>query len=378
MALTALIFGFNTYRTVTLQNNISLDFVNYRQFVEPMKHGIITKPHFLYPLLVAIWTSVFPGFSIAAAGGIIVIFFQLVLAYILWRFWEGELQNQSTGALPILLTLVAMIVAPVTLFVPDHHEYFGYILIADYHNPPSMICRPLALLNFLIFARVIVTNSTTVRRTLLCAATLVIAALMKPNYALIAVPVAAIFALESLIRKQYDTLKFIILGMLLPGILVLGWQFTFTYFSPHSEVTQSHVIFDPLAAYGFFSKFLYTKAFLSILFPLSTLVVFWKQAIRDRFYLAAFFFFLVGAAQAYLLAESGDRLYMGNFLWSAELGLFLWFIASMRLVLHRLISRAGARRWQPATLAVTVVFSLHVISGVLWYFHEALRPGSFW
>lgn len=246
MALSALIFGFNTYRTVIHQNSTSLDFTNYAQFVEPIKHGVITKPHFIYPLLVAIWTVLFPSFSVAAAGGVIVIFFQLVLAGTLWWFWERELQSHAKKEFAIPLTVIAMIVAPIFLFIPDHHEYFGYILNAGYHNPPMLLCRPLALMNFLIFANELVDNAPTLRTILIAAATLIIAALMKPNYALIAVPVAVFYAIIYLVRNNFRMVKFIVFGMVFPGIVVLAWEFAFTYFSSHSEVSDSHIIFAPL------------------------------------------------------------------------------------------------------------------------------------
>ena len=125
------------------------------------------------------------------------------------------------------------------------------------------------------------------------------------------------------------------------------------------------------------SNHMVLKHFLSILFPAAALVWCWHDVIRDRFYLTSLLLFLAGACQAYILAESGIRLYDGNFLWSAQLGLFIWFLASMRIVVQRMSADAN-RRWSPAAIMVTVLFSLHLASGMLWYYHETIGPGSFW
>jgi hypothetical protein len=379
MAVTFCVFGFNLSRTITHQNSTSLDFANYAQFVEPMKlHGTITKPHFVYPALVAAASIVFPGISYSGLGAGIVLAFQLLLASLLWKFWKEMLPAIAPKFTPFALTIAAMIVAPVNfLTLPSHDLYFGYIAITTYHNPPILICRPVALLHFMIFATVLAGGARSARRTVLCAATITLSTLMKPNYALIAEPAAIIFAAIAMSKKDLRLVKFIFLGTVLPGILILAWQYFFTFLSPNSEEGSSHIICAPFAVYEVLSQNIFSKFFLSALFPFSVLILSWKQVLRDRYYLFGLLLFGFGAAQSYLLAESGARLFNGNFLWSAQLGLFLLFLASMRAAGLRIFERVGAWKQIP-NVALIVAFALHVGSGILWYLLETRAPGEFW
>jgi len=380
MAATVLLFGFNLYRTVTHQNGILIDFALYSKIIEYMKmSGTITTPHFIYPLLVLVASEIFPGRTYTVLGACIVLLFQLLLAHVLWRFWKHVLLNRWSDFVTVVLTLMCMTIAPVNLLtLSEQNGYFGYIGITIYHNPPILLCRPIALLNFIVFAAAVANQKISTRQIILCFITMALATLMKPNYALIIIPTAIIFASMAIGQKDFRLLRFISLGTLLPGFLILAGQFLFTYISPTSYMEQSHIIFAPFLVYERMSDYLFPKFILSVLFPLSVLVVFWKQVIRDRYYMIGLLLFIVGAVQSYFLAESGVRMYYGNFIWSAQLGLFLWFIVSMRVVLQRLLSDSNFARWSPALIAVYLCFALHVASGIVWYVDETIGPGSFW
>src|ERR1017187_1626111 len=106
MGATFAIFGVNLYFTVTHQNGISNDFSHYAKFIDPIKlYGTITTPHFIYPLLVAIASILLPSFSYAVLGACIVLFFQLLLAPILWMFWKKLLPEDSPKLAPMFLTV---------------------------------------------------------------------------------------------------------------------------------------------------------------------------------------------------------------------------------------------------------------------------------
>lgn len=380
MAATTLVFGLNAFRTATHQNSTSLDFVNYAQFITPMKlHGTITKPHFIYPMLVAAASIVFPGISYSGLGAGVVLIFQLLLASILWVFWKQMIPERAPSMTAFTLTLISMMLAPVsmlTLF--KHNLYIGYIAITIYHNPPIIICRPIALLHFLIFAKVISTRTFSTRQIVFCFLTIVIATLMKPNYAIIMLPTAMIFAGWAIFKKDSRLFNFVSFGTILPSLLVLAWQYYFTYVTSNSETNPSHIIFAPFLVYAVRSHYLLLRFILSVFFPATALILYWKDATKDRFYWIGFLLFIFGAAQSYFLAESGIRLYDGNFFWSGQLGLFFWFIVSMRLVLKEIFSNSIQTRGSGKFIALYITFSLHVVSGILWYAYETIAPGTFW
>jgi hypothetical protein len=382
MVAVAVIFGFNIYHTVTHQNNISNDFLNYALFILHMKSaGTITTPHFIYPVLVLLASEIFPHHNTMVLGGYIVLLFQFLLGTILWKFWKETYPAFTSAYIIVALTLAAMLLAPIDLLTLAQHDgYNGYIGITIYHNPPVMICRSIALLNVMIFAAALTKRWIGPRQMIFCFLTLVLAALMKPNYALIMVPAAAVFAIVAVIEKDQPLLRFILFGAILPGLLVLGWQYLFTYISPPvgSEMDASRILFAPFLVYSKMSESLLPKFLLSILFPLSILLLFRTRALRDRYYMLGLLLFLMGAIQSYFFAESGIRIFKGNFLWSGQLGLFLWFVISLRFVVQQFYSERAEPRWSATYIALSGIFALHVVSGIIWYVLETTSPGAYW
>ncbi len=380
MFATLVVFGLNLYGTIHRQNGTSNDFVLYAKFIDPIKfNGTITTPHFIYPLLVAVASRIFSGLSYSVLGASIVSFFQLILAHVLWKFLKEGFSRRMSDIIVIVLCIAIMLLAPVNLLTLSRHNgYFGYIGITVYHNPPIALCRPFALLNFLFFVRTLSHGKPRNLDVLLSLVTLSLATLMKPNYALIMIPAACFLAVINALQSDFKKLRFILLGTVLPGVLILGGQYLFTYASPNAEMGRSHVILAPFLVFGDRSAMLFPKFVLSILFPLSVTILFWKDAVKDRYFIIGGLLFLAGALQAYLLAESGERMYFGNFLWSAQLGLFLWFIACLRFFIQVSAKESTRSLFSIRNVAVTSVFALHVLSGIIWFAHESLSPGAYW
>ncbi|HEY3876713.1 MAG TPA: hypothetical protein VGM92_14655 [Candidatus Kapabacteria bacterium] len=380
LAITAVIFGFNVYRVATHQNTTSLDFVNYAQFVTPMKlHGTITKPHFIYPGLVALASLLFPGLSYTALGAGFVFLSDLFCATVLWMFWKKVVPISASTFIPLILTIFSMILAPVSIVTLFRHNlYIGYIAITTYHNPPLLLSRPLLLIHFLIFANALASLQVSKRLTIWSALLMILTTLTKPNYATIMLPASMLSALWTIWKKEMPTFRFIVLGTVLPAIAVLAWQYYFTFFTHYEADTTASVIFAPFLVYAARSHYLFPRFLLSILFPLGVLIVYGKEAMRDRFYMTGFMLFLFGAFESYFLAESGVRLYDGNFFFSGQIGLFLWFLVSMKFVLQDLYSKPKETRWNKSFVVLSSLFALHLISGVVWYACESIATGTFW
>jgi CDP-diglyceride synthetase len=140
----------------------------------------------------------------------------------------------------------------------------------------------------------------------------------------------------------------------------------------------SRILFAPFLVYSKMSESLLPKFLLSILFPLSILLLFRTRALRDRYYMLGLLLFLMGAIQSYFFAESGIRIFKGNFLWSGQLGLFLWFVISLRFVVQQFYSERAEPRWSATYIALSGIFALHVVSGIIWYVLETTSPGAYW
>src|SRR5262249_31757925 len=152
---------------------------------------------------------------------------------------------------------------------------------------------------------------------------------------------------------------------LLSGLAVLAWQYVFLYghrgaagisFTPHKYL-----------AYGSLAP---VKLLLSVAFPLSVLIVFWKD-VRPSLWLGlAWTTFALSLLVAYGFSETGSRAGHDNFGWSAQIALFVLFVASAIAMVGALRQeeRASASGYSRFLIAVPVtLFILHVAGGVAWY-----------
>jgi len=83
--------------------------------------------------------------------------------------------------------------------------------------------------------------------------------------------------------------------------------------------------------------------------------------------------FLSGAGQLYLFAETGERMYHGNFRWSAQIGLFILFAWSARLLLRQPVEFLRGSRASRAL--AWGIFGLHLLAGLVYAAYCWIGPG---
>jgi hypothetical protein len=101
---------------------------------------------------------------------------------------------------------------------------------------------------------------------------------------------------------------------------------------------------------------------LSLFFPLLVLGVERKDLFNSENQIS-WLILLVGVAQLYLLAETGNRLDDGNFRWGAQIALFLVFVTTTRYLWKK---PAWSRK---EILALAVGLTPHVAAGVIYWLH---------
>jgi hypothetical protein len=339
--------------------------------------GTLTYPHFLFHALVILVHVFVPDFNtagtlaaLATACGLAVVLYALIYATM-------NRPGRSTTRLGLALaaTFFLLVIGPITLFTwRPHNLYLGYISPTVYHNPMIAVVKPLAILHFWLFVRIIQdpqryrSSAWQAAFTGLSLLTL----LAQPNYMLCLVPALIVLMIFRVYKKQSIDWPFFALTVILPAIVVLTLQYFHVYYVS-SVVSNSRVIIAPFAVLAQASNALLAKFFLSILFPLVVYVLFFKAARRNLGLNLAWLLFIVGAFQAYFLAETGDRFAQGNFLWSGQIALFILMVMTLLFLLRQRLAR------QPARLLVsTFVFALHIISGLLFYAVAATIPGWSW
>jgi hypothetical protein len=293
------------------------------------QQGHLETPHFLYPLLtIAVrWTKLVDWDE---AAELVSAAFQELLAVVLMREVRRAMPATTpfAGAAAVALTLALLAVTPVTFASwPRHSVCFGYLGINTYHNPTMYLLRPLALLLWLPLTRALAPHGPPATRgeVATAAALGVLCALAKPSYGIALLPALVLAGAWQRARGRRVDLRLILLGFVVPTCAVLTWQFGFSFAAGADALAWA-----PLEVMARFPG-TPARVALTVVFPA---VVYLTRARRDPALNLAWLTFAVGAAYAYLLAETGNRIEHANLIWSGQISAFL-FVASALFVLRQ-------------------------------------------
>lgn len=353
-------------------------------------------PHFLYHLLVILVHPIV-SLSVSAfvpryadqtyliAGIIVIILAHALLACVLYVLLRSILDQARRSAVVLCgaCALGLMLVWPITLFFPfDQHAYFGYIGLNTYHNPTQVLLKPLGLLLFLYAMSVFTFEDHRPWHRIGIVAVLVVAStLVKPTYIICLLPALGAYAIYAFVRRQRVNWLLLIVGVAVPALAVLAWQYLFTYIFDTMPSGEGEIILAPFAFYEAHdaADFLGFKVVLSLLFPLSVAILYFKQAFANITLRLAWLVTGVGLFYGYLLAEQGPRLAHGNFLWAGQMAGLILFVTSLlflieqnRDIFDRWLGQKQAPPWNYSLLICLAVFVLHVANGVLWYGSQLL------
>jgi len=321
--------------------------------------------HVLYETLLIMLSRLLP-FSLETAGYITATAFYVFAVLLIYVMIRSTIGGQDWQALAIaaVLSLGLLLAAPIILAtVSQRNLYRGYVALNVPHNPPIVLLKPLALLLFAFTVGVLDYSIRYSQRTLAIGITLMILSLFAlPNFILVLLPALLILIAYFYYRHDSADLRTLLIMLIIPMAVLLVLFYAITHFfidagggvqiAPLLTLQNTDTSFGTLAI-----KFL-----LSILFPLTVYLLYWREAARAFALNLAWIIFLVGATQMYFLAETGRQALEGNFWWSAQIGLFVLFVVS---ALFWLIYFRGQPRWR-GWLCLGVL-ALHVLSGVIVY-----------
>lgn len=341
---------------------------------ELLNNGVLNSSHFLYQLIIIFFQKV-TGLDWTDSA-LLAVMVPAVITNLL-IYWGGR--RSSVGeAWAVLAAIALTTVSPLTLFFPwDRIIYMGYVGLNPYHNPTIWLLKPFALgVCFLIMRITGEEREATAAKIVLLGILVVLSALAKPNFLIALLPALAIFVLLD-VQELKHRVWGLALGVFLPGLAVLWWQYNLTYSLEQVGFYSgnSGIIFAPLQVMKHYSEWLLPKALLSIIFPLTVVLVYGKNALSNRGLRLAWLIFIIGAAYGYLLAESGPRLYQANFFWSGQIGLFILFVYSLLFVITQ-NNRAGGK-FSRRQFVCLLIFALHLLNGIVFYGVEYLFPEKF-
>lgn len=112
------------------------------------------------------------------------------------------------------------------------------------------------------------------------------------------------------------------------------------------------------------------KLMLSIAYPVAVLGLFWHDVRKSLLLGLAWSTFSISLFIAFCFSETGLRAGDDNLGWSAQIALFVLFVASAIAMAGAFRQAVAARQWRALRLRrwiALAIFSLHVIGGLTSY-----------
>jgi hypothetical protein len=342
------------------------DFGAHLEFAASLlRTGSTSLPHFLFQFGVALLYTL--GFSLTGSAILLSVIAMVATALVLYLIMRDVAEPWVAAS----LSLALLVVGPLSLVtLPQSELYLGYITPGVFHSPTYVLLRPAALGLLIVGARAFDENVGAPRWGLVATAAglSVFSCLSKPSFQICFLPGLGLLTGLALLRKREVDLRLCVLGIALPSVLVLSWQF----FVGFSQGGTSGIFFGPFQVIDFLADRVFLKFLLSIFFPVLVTAVCFRDARRDSRLVVAWSTALFGLFYAYFLAESGARFPHGNFLWSGYIAIFVLYVACVPVLIRQPKSAAKKICWG--------VFGLQVLSGTIFVFGQMQgnRYGEWW
>ena len=334
------------------------------QFIEELGHGRLALPHFLYHLVVFCVSTVshlsFYDASCLTLASCIV-FSTILIERILRHFLKDRYSDYFLLFVSVALMLVSAIYFPLV----NKHPYLGIFSPNPWHNPTFIAAKPFVLLIFYLYILEIANETFFEKHSsiILISISLVICALIKPNFILAFVPSSIVFCFFLPGRK---TAMLVRTGLLLlPVLAVLVFQFLFTYY--HDASGSSSIQFCFFDVWQYHSESIPLAILQALAFPLAVLAVQFRRITTDRTLLFSWLLLGIGLLIFALLCETGHRKNHGNFGWTYISCLNILFVYSAIVFLRWASDKPKNVRWFQLKFSFcSLIFLLHLFSGIYY------------
>lgn len=354
------------------------DFDLHFQFAQELREtgSLAGLPHFLYHLGIITTGLIAPDLAPYLQARVPVmlsyIFLGLIMYTLLVSDW-GIVRRNISPWLAILAVIIMLSITPILVFAANFY-LLGYVNPTTYHNPTQIVLKLWIIPVSVLAWRAVEPASyrTAAKRAgiiLLTAALVILMSLTKPSYTIALLPGLALYTLVRLLQRHRIDWPLLLLGIVLPSVVVLAWQYLGTFTGDDgSRVAIGFMTFQ--LHYTPSVKRLLVMFMASLAFPLSIYALYFQRARRDQYLNLSWVVFIFGALLSYFFYESGPRQAHGNFGWSSYAAIFVLMFASLAFMLREVVSYAGMAKsrinWRLAV--VLSVLGLHMVSaGVVWW-----------
>lgn len=383
------------YLPVTIQVYPESDFVLHTLFVESLRTNSTLDGHIgevyhdisypVYHVIVAVLTQLtqpppYPESLLNAqqAGILTTVLIHIIngmAVYVLICGASPFYIRTRTALLYAGLAIGLVLIEPILLFNLHLRDLLsGYVHTSVYHNPTSIILRPVGLLLMLLSTQVFRKLKVTWQLIFLTACVAVLTLLSKPSLTIALLPALVLMSGMYVLLKQPVNWRLLIAGLIVPSVVVLLIQYSIT-FDPTNESTIALEPFTLILSLSGDFTMLIIKLLLSLAFPLVIVGLYLRQAMQDHFVMLSWMTTLVALAYFYLLVEHGPKYGHVNFQWGATMAIYVLYISSLLFFIRQrgTAIRDNTANWRD--WLSLVVLALHIISGFLFYFaHLTVVP----
>jgi hypothetical protein len=299
--------------------------------------------------------------SVALTGWILYREFVVITDRTAWSRWRA-----------VGLSIAILLVNPICILaLGDHYLYLGYLAMNSFHNPTSLLLKPIALLQFIYTLHAFNNPKISVREIVITAVLSILSAYAKPSFTICLLPALGIMVIIYWFKKQTIHWNLLIWGICLPSAIVLFAQFLLSY----TGNQEDSIIFSLFGVMHSTSNYLFAKLLLSITFPMLLTIFYRKRIMSSPKMLLAWICFIVGAFYSYFLAESGPHFRDGNFVWSGEIAIFILFFASTAFFLEEIVKSGIIKNIFQKVISGAWV--LHLVSGIVYLLYSILTNGYY-
>ena len=376
-----------TYLAVVSNIELCIDFGTHASWSIQLFSGELSISDFLinksaYPLwhIVTGVVHKFVGLNETEATATVTAFFNC-FTYLgvnaVWIYYERECKQKSNTW---LWSFLLMIMGP--LYVPRYTQYYylGQGTGNIWHNPTNIAVKGIAVLAFMVIGLLLQRAGRNRKWYLFLAVLLVLSALAKPSFLQGIIPGVGLYMLIKCIYELYqekrknhfvleckNCLKIIL--AFVPAVCVVAFQFYVSFFGGEAGdgigISYGYVLHQ-------FSVNLFYSFLFAFIFPLTVLLIDFKNVIKDIFFQIACCYELCAWLESALIFEKGARAAHGNWLWASYLSMFIvWMVSMMRFC--RYINRQEEFSYKKA-IGICLgggAFILQVLCGFFYWYNIA-------
>lgn len=370
--------------------NFGSDFSSHAGFAQTMLDSGFSSmpaPHFLYHLLEIMLVAGLPGLTFKTAGLLIVLAADIATAILTYQFmrWTNEEAAPPGGRkalLYILLSVSLFVIFPMVfsraLVTADVRAYSALIYANSPHSPTNLLLRPFAVAMIWLSAQQLMETPKRWRLSAVSLAVLTALSLFaKPSFVMAFVPALGLVLAYRFFRGA-DQGRWLIVGsVFIPAVLVLGWQYWYTY-SPQAQAGYStfggepaRIAFAPLELFLDWWRMsaadIIPQILLSVAFPAVVYLTYFPQARRNLVLNLAWLAFLIGQSYGLLLVERPNTP-SANMLWSGKITLFVLFVITLAFFVRQnkgILFDGEKLRFDTRFLVCGAVYLLHLLPNLL-------------